>query len=99
MATDEPHTAPKPAEAPMAASAVADAATEAQPVAAALASAPALSKPMGAPPAPAVPKKPSALWNFFFGGNTLVRVGIAVLLVGVAFLLKLAVDAGHDFER
>ena len=53
--------------------------------------APALSKPMGAPPAP---KEPSALWNFFFGGNTLVRVGILVLFIGVSFLLKYAADHG-----
>ncbi len=63
-------------------------------------SAPTLSKPMGAPaapsvpPVPAAPKEPSALWNFFFGGNTLVRVGILVLFIGVSFLLKYAADAG-----
>ena len=33
--------------------------------------APPLSRPMGAP---ATPREPSALWRFFFGGNTLVRV-------------------------
>lgn len=43
---------------------------------------------------PSEPREPSAIWNFFFGGNTLVRVGIMVLFVGVAFLLKYAVDAG-----
>ena len=41
-----------------------------------------------------VPRAPSALWNFFFGGNTLVRVGIFVLFIGVAFLLKYAADQG-----
>ena len=30
------------------------------------------------------------LWNFFFGGNTLVRFGVIVLFFGVAFLLKYA---------
>jgi len=34
--------------------------------------------------------QPSALWNFFFGGNTLVRFGVIVLFFGVAFLLKYA---------
>ena len=57
--------------------------------------APAFSKPIArAPAVPAKPKEPSALWNFFFGGNTLVRVGILVLFIGVAFLLKYATDRG-----
>ena len=49
-----------------------------------------------APPAPLFPREspapsqPSALWNFFFGGNTLVRFGVIVLFFGVAFLLKYA---------
>ncbi|HEY3150605.1 MAG TPA: DUF2339 domain-containing protein [Candidatus Binatia bacterium] len=38
--------------------------------------------------APPTPTEPSALWNFFFGGNTLVRFGVIVLFFGVAFLLK-----------
>jgi uncharacterized membrane protein len=38
--------------------------------------------------APRTPTEPSALWNFFFGGNTLVRFGVIVLFFGVAFLLK-----------
>ncbi len=46
------------------------------------------------PRAPAPPREPSALWQFFFGGNTLVRVGILVLFFGVAFLLKYATDQG-----
>lgn len=40
--------------------------------------------------APSPPQPPSALWNFFFGGNTLVRFGVIVLFFGVAFLLKYA---------
>ncbi len=56
---------------------------------------PALSQPMGRKPAaPPKPKAPSALWDFFFGGNTLVRVGIMVLFIGVSFLLKYASDRG-----
>ena len=46
------------------------------------------------PVQPPQPRKPSALWNFFFGGNMLVRVGIMVLFIGVAFLLKYATDRG-----
>ncbi|MDO8598301.1 MAG: DUF2339 domain-containing protein, partial [Sulfuricaulis sp.] len=37
-----------------------------------------------------VPIRPSALWDFFFGGNALVRFGVIVLFFGVAFLLKYA---------
>src|SRR4029077_15644139 len=36
------------------------------------------------------PQQPSALWNFFFGVNALVRFGVIVLFFGVAFLLKYA---------
>lgn len=39
---------------------------------------------------PRTPPQPSALWDFFFGGNTLVRFGVIVLFFGVAFLLKYA---------
>jgi uncharacterized membrane protein len=42
------------------------------------------------PETPPVPPQSSALWNFFFGGNTLVRFGVIVLFFGVAFLLKYA---------
>ena len=38
--------------------------------------------------APGKPPEPSVLWNFFFGGNTLVRFGVIVLFFGVAFLLR-----------
>ena len=48
-------------------------------------------EPAPRPPAsPSPPQPPSALWNFFFGGNTLVRFGVIVLFFGVAFLLKYA---------
>ncbi|HEV8719296.1 MAG TPA: DUF2339 domain-containing protein [Candidatus Binatia bacterium] len=36
------------------------------------------------------PRQPSPVWNFFFGGNTLVRIGVIVLFFGVGFLLKYA---------
>lgn len=39
-----------------------------------------------------LPPQASALWNFFFGGNTLVRFGGIVLFFGVAFLLKYAAE-------
>jgi len=34
----------------------------------------------------------TTLWNFFFGGNSLVRIGVVVLFFGVGFLLKYAVE-------
>ncbi len=45
--------------------------------------------PASAAPVPP-PRQPSALWNFFLGGNTLVRFGVIVLFFGVSFLLKYA---------
>jgi uncharacterized membrane protein len=41
-------------------------------------------------PRPLRAAQPSPLWNFFFGGNTLVRFGVIVLFFGVSFLLKYA---------
>ena len=41
-------------------------------------------------PSPAEPRAPSALWRFVAGGNTLARIGVVVLFIGVAFLLKYA---------
>jgi len=49
---------------------------------------PETASPRGA--APHTPPEPSAVWNFFFGGNALVRFGVIVLFFGVAFLLKYA---------
>ncbi len=57
--------------------------------------------PRPAPPPPPAPrphvpgffeKAESALREFFLGGNTVVRVGVLVLLVGVSLLAKWAVD-------
>ena len=39
---------------------------------------------------PTAPPQFAALWKFFLGGNTVVRVGVIVLFFGVAFLLKFA---------
>jgi uncharacterized membrane protein len=40
----------------------------------------------------APPRQPGALWRFLTGGNTLARVGVVVLFIGVAFLLKYATE-------
>ena len=41
------------------------------------------------------PNTPSRLWQWLFGGNTVVRVGVVVLFFGVAFLLKYAYEHTH----
>ena len=49
-------------------------------------------------PVSAEPREPSAFdraWNWFTGGNALVRVGVVVLFFGVAFLLKYAYEHSH----
>jgi len=47
-----------------------------------------------APPAYAAPSpsKPNAIWAWITGGNTLARVGIVLLFIGVGFLLKYAAE-------
>lgn len=52
-----------------------------------------------APPRPAIPAQPNIITvllgkarDWLFGGNTIVRVGVLVLFVGLAFLAKYAVD-------
>lgn len=37
-------------------------------------------------------RAPNWLWNWFFGGNALVRVGVLVLFFGVAFLVRYAAE-------
>ncbi|WP_374566774.1 DUF2339 domain-containing protein [Ideonella sp.] len=47
------------------------------------------------PPAPAVPLKdrlPPFLRDWIFGGNTIVKVGVLVLFLGLAFLLRYAAE-------
>ena len=39
-----------------------------------------------------VPREPNVLWQWITGGNTLARVGVVVLFIGVAFLLKYATE-------
>lgn len=48
----------------------------------------------GAPPAytPPAPAKPNPIWAWITGGNTLARVGIVLLFIGVGFLLKYAAE-------
>jgi uncharacterized membrane protein len=41
-------------------------------------------------PSPSGPGPWAPLWNFFFGGNAVVRFGVIVLFFGVSFLLKYA---------
>ena len=43
-------------------------------------------------PAPAMPGALSALRNWLFGGNTIVKAGIGILFVGLAFLAKYATE-------
>ena len=52
-------------------------------------------------PQPEAPREPTlaeqgftAVRDWFLGGNTIVRVGLVILFVGLSFLAKLAVDAG-----
>jgi uncharacterized membrane protein len=44
------------------------------------------------PAAPAPPRPPNPLWAWFVGGNTLARVGVVLLFIGVGFLIKYAVE-------
>jgi uncharacterized membrane protein len=97
--TPEPVQQPEPAVDPVARISVL-AGNEPMPAAVAAAPAPEMSpvaepQPGGAgtaPPAKAPPDNAFTRW--FFGGNTLVRVGVIVLFFGVAFLLKFAADRG-----
>jgi uncharacterized membrane protein len=71
----------------------------------AIAAAPAEPEPTAAPDAPALADEPQWTppapaerpfwWKWLFGGNTLVRAGIAILFVGVAFLVKYAAEHAH----
>jgi uncharacterized membrane protein len=42
--------------------------------------------------APTQSHEPGKVWRFIAGGNTLARVGVVVLFIGVAFLLKYATE-------
>jgi uncharacterized membrane protein len=46
-----------------------------------------LRRPPAAPPSP-----PNPVWAWIVGGNTLARVGVVLLFIGVGFLIKYAVE-------
>jgi uncharacterized membrane protein len=46
-------------------------------------------------PAPAVERQPNFIWRWFTDGNTVVRVGVVLLFIGIAFALKYAYE--HTF--
>ncbi|HUL55603.1 MAG TPA: DUF2339 domain-containing protein, partial [Usitatibacter sp.] len=48
--------------------------------------------PRPAPPAPAAPSTPNPFWAWLTGGNTIARVGLLILFIGLAFLLKYAAE-------
>jgi uncharacterized membrane protein len=52
----------------------------------------AASTPVEPPRPPAPPAPPNALWQWITGGNVLARIGAVVLLIGVAFLARYAVE-------
>lgn len=56
---------------------------------------PAKVKTTPAPAVPAVPPAPNPIVAWFTGGNTIVRVGVVILFIGVAFLVKYAAE--QDF--
>lgn len=59
----------------------------------------AIVAPLATPPAPPVPPlpkaPPNALIAWMMGGNTLARIGVVLLFIGVGFLLKYAVEHVH----
>ncbi len=48
--------------------------------------------PPSAPSQPRGPAKPNPIVAWFLGGNTIARVGLVILFIGLAFLLKYAAD-------
>ena len=46
-------------------------------------------------PAVTAAAEPPFWWKWLFGGNTLVRVGIVILFIGMAFLVKYAAEHAH----
>ena len=47
---------------------------------------------LGPPRPPAPPQPPNPVWAWIVGGNTLARLGVVLLFIGVGFLLKYAVE-------
>ena len=84
-----PVDTPRPALAP--APAVAAMAAAPRPVAAAAPAIAAAPRRQVAPPAPAVPLRdrlPPFVARWIFGGNTIVKAGVLILFLGLAFLLR-----------
>lgn len=54
--------------------------------------APAVAFTPAAPPRPPRPNPLAPLRDWFFGGNTIVKAGIAILFIGLAFLAKYAAE-------
>ncbi len=46
------------------------------------------------PPPPREPAKPNPMVGWFTGGNAIVRVGIVVLFIGLAFLARYSIEQG-----
>ena len=91
VAAPPPETpaAPRPAQAPRPAVAAAPA-VAAVAVPAPMPAAAAVRRP-AAPPPPAVPLRdrlPPFVANWIFGGNTIVKIGVLILFLGLAFLLR-----------
>ncbi len=103
-----PPIAPRPAAAPAQAVAAEDfqpTLPQPEPALAAREPAPAVERPLppamqarppAAPPSPPSPDLVTIAWTraraWLFGGNTVVRMGVLVLFVGLAFLAKYAID-------
>jgi uncharacterized membrane protein len=86
--SDGPHAEPGTASLPGA-----EAALPAEPVAEPPAPEPAQDAVFTPPAGPEeAPPRPGRLWNWLFGGNALVRVGVLVLFFGVAFLVRYAAE-------
>lgn len=52
-------------------------------------------KPTPPRPPPAAAALPGALHNLIFGGNTIVKAGVAILFIGLAFLARFAAEHVH----
>ncbi len=81
----EPVTPPPVVVAPLAASQTVDSGAVAD-------GAPEVEARPAAPAPPAPPAKPNFIVEWFTGGNTIVRVGLVILFVGLAFLVKYGVE-------
>jgi len=56
---------------------------------------PSPDEPSGPPPPPSPPSPPPAWLAWIMGGNTLARIGVLLLFIGVGFLLKYASEHVH----